>query len=320
MVRTIGRFYQRLVSTCPDVVYIRQHVLSFLPTVLARAVGLPVIVELNGPPGVLSLSWPMLRPFDRLAKGVARLDVRIATGVIAVTPELAEWAKGIRGTTRSRVWVIPNGANTDLMRPILNPDIEEFGLEPGRYVIFAGVLARWQGVDTMIAAVQSASWPDEVQLVICGDGIEASTVLNAARTNKRIVYLGVVPYAKMPHLISGSLAGLAPKTDPRGLFGAWAPLKVFEYLACGRPAVVSSLPNLPDIVDGAGLVVPPGDPEALAEAVAWLAFHPEEREQMGRHGRHLAERCYSWRVRAEDTERCIANVIRGDGSNASWRR
>lgn len=313
----LARFLQRIVRGRPDVVYQRQHILSFVSTLLARAAGIPVVLELNGPPRGLSLSWPLLRRFDNLAERVARFELRLATRVVAVTDQLAGWANRARGPTRSPASVIPNGANTSIMRPIPNPDIKEFGLEPMRYVIFAGTLAPWQGIDDMIAAVQSPSWPDGVRLAICGDGREASKVAEAARRSERITFLGVVPYLKMPHLISGSLGGLAPKTDPRGLFGAWAPLKVFEYLACGRPVIVSSLPNLPEIVENAGLVVPPGNPDVLAKAVAWLARQPEAREQMGLRGRALAESRYSWRARAEDTERVLVEVVLGGQNNAS---
>ncbi|HHY94303.1 MAG TPA: glycosyltransferase family 4 protein [Firmicutes bacterium] len=318
MWRVLACFCWYLAVLRLDLVYVRQHPLSPIATMIARMAGLPVAVELNGPPGVVSLSWPGMGWLDPVAKLLARLELRLATGVVSVTPELARWADAHRGSNRRCATVIPNGANVELMKPIANPDVQQFGLEQGYYVVFVGALAGWQGIDDMLAAVDSPLWPQGVRLVICGGGREAAKVERAGARNSRIAYLGVVPYAKVPELISGSLAGLAPKTDPGGLFGAWAPLKVFEYLACGRPAIVSDLPGLRELIEygEAGLTIPCGDPTAIALAVAWIAEHPEERERMGLRARTLAEARYSWRARAVDTHDFLCGLVLRRASNA----
>ncbi|MEW6105726.1 MAG: glycosyltransferase, partial [Bacillota bacterium] len=143
--RTTARFIWRLLWTRPDVVYVRQHPASLVCTLTARSARVPVVLEVNGPPRSLSLSWPMLQRFDNLAARAAEIELRFASGVIAVTPELAAWSKRARGPTKGNVWVIPNGANIQLMRPVPDPAVTEFGLQPDCYVLFAGALAVWQG-------------------------------------------------------------------------------------------------------------------------------------------------------------------------------
>ncbi|MFC7717845.1 glycosyltransferase [Nonomuraea recticatena] len=79
------------------------------------------------------------------------------------------------------------------------------------------------------------------------------------------------------------------------------PLKPVEAMALGKPVVLSDLPALSELVgsDGAGLLVPPGDPEALAEALADLRDDPARRAEMGEAGRAEVAAKRTWSRVAE---------------------
>jgi glycosyltransferase involved in cell wall biosynthesis len=70
------------------------------------------------------------------------------------------------------------------------------------------------------------------------------------------------------------------------------PLAAMEFMAAGKPVVATAVGGLPDLIgDGVhGLLVPPGDPEALAEALASLLHDPDRRAAMGRAGRERQRR------------------------------
>ncbi|MDD5304453.1 MAG: glycosyltransferase, partial [Elusimicrobia bacterium] len=78
-----------------------------------------------------------------------------------------------------------------------------------------------------------------------------------------------------------------------------------EWMASGRPVIASSVGGLPDLVeDGVtGLLVPPGDSAALAEALASLLLDPEKAEALGRAGRERWEREFGLDVFYEETQR-----------------
>lgn len=291
--------------------YIRWHFASWLAAAWAALRRVPVVQEVNGPYEDLFLAWPWTRRLSRLFVALMRSQLRWARAVVAVTPQLADWVKAEAGAAQ-RVFVVPNGANVERFRPGAR---FERGLDvPRPYVVFVGALARWQGVDVMLEAVERPEWPAEVSLVIAGDGVERAKVQAAAGTSRRVRYLGPVPYAAVPGLVAHSIGALSPQVGHRGDTGLF-PLKVFEAMACGVPVIVSDYPGMRELVaDGAcGLVVPAGDASALARAVAYLHAHEVERARMGQRGRELVEREHSWDRRAEQTAAILEQVTSANG-------
>jgi glycosyltransferase involved in cell wall biosynthesis len=74
------------------------------------------------------------------------------------------------------------------------------------------------------------------------------------------------------------------------------PTKLFEYMMCAVPVVASDLPPIRRYVTevDCGLLVPPENPAAFAEAVGYLLDHPEEAQRMGRNGRQAVLSRYNW--------------------------
>lgn len=292
----------------PDVLYIRWHPASFPSAVTARMLGIPVVQEVNGPYDDLFIAWPWTRRLSRLFVWLLRSQLNLATAVVAVTPQLAEWVKREIGSSGRGVFVVPNGANTDLFHPAAKERHQP--MVSGQYVIFVGALARWQGIDVMLNATEHPLWPPDVSLVIVGDGAERTKVESFAGRSRRVQYLGQQPYEVVPVLIAQSLGGLSPKVGEWGGTGL-LPLKVFEYLACGVPAIVTDFPGMADIVLGGrcGLVVSPNSAEELARAVSYLASNAVERQEMGERGRKLVEAEHSWDQRSEDTSRILSFLV-----------
>jgi glycosyltransferase involved in cell wall biosynthesis len=77
-----------------------------------------------------------------------------------------------------------------------------------------------------------------------------------------------------------------------------SPLKIYTYLAAGRPIVASDFAEAGMLVQkiGAGIAVPPERPDLLAEAIGYVLNHPEEAGAMGKAGRKVAEDRHGWQV------------------------
>jgi glycosyltransferase involved in cell wall biosynthesis len=298
----------------PDFLYIRSHPTT-LPTALwARARRIPVVHEINGPYADLFLAYPWLRPLAPVWRWLIRTPLRLADALITVTPELKRWAADETGVAGESITVVPNGANTDRFRPRRHgEESERPSWVPGTpYVVFVGALAKWQGIGTLLKAVRSTEWPEDVHLVIAGDGAARAEVETAAQTDPRVVYLGRVPYGAVPELLRCSFAALSPQVDPdgRAAIGV-SPVKLYEALACGVPVIVTDIAGQADLVrrHGCGLVVPMEDPGALAAAVGQLWADPARRSAMGSIGRTLMEQEHSWEIRAAATHAVLLNVV-----------
>jgi len=288
-----------------DAVYIRSHVGAFPTTLWLLTTGIPVVHEVNGSYEDLFIAWPVTRRISWLVQSIWRWQLASASRVLAVTPGLAQ--RVVIETRSRRVDCVPNGVNTDLFQP------ERAGAKVADqpYAVFVGKLTPWQGVDTVLRAIASPAWPEGVSLTIVGDGAERDAVA-AAADGRRIVYYGRVPYKQVPAIMAGAAVSLSVQDNPhnRSATGLY-PLKVYESMACGVPVIVSDFPGQADLVrsTGCGLIVPPGDPNALAGAVSEIIGDPALRASMGRRGRDAAVAEHSWDLRAGKVDGVLRELV-----------
>jgi glycosyltransferase involved in cell wall biosynthesis len=286
-----------------DCLYVRAHFAAVPASCAARLFRVPQVHEVNGPLEDLHLMYPWTRRLPALFTGLCRFQWRAAAAVIAVTPQLA--AQCMQDLGHANVHVVPNGANTDLFRPgVRHPDA------PGSpYAIFFGAFSPWQGIENMLQAVSSPRWPAGTRLVMVGDGMERPKVESAAALGNGVLYLGAKAYREMAGYIAPAAVGLCVQGNPEGRSRTGlAPLKLYEMMASGIPVVVTDFPGQADLVRraDAGKVIPDGDPEALAKAVADLALAPEEARTMGQRGREVVAREHSWDCRSQATLEILA--------------
>jgi glycosyltransferase involved in cell wall biosynthesis len=288
-----------------DAIYVRAHYTAFPTAMLAKLTRRPLVQEVNGPFADVFIAHPWTRTLRPLLTSVYWLQLAWAKAVITVTPSLRTWIE--RQTARHDVDVIPNAANLDLF----SPDRPNTHALPARFVVFFGSLTAWQGVETLVAALARPEWPEDLHLVILGDGRLRDVVAAAAARYPRLHWLGQLPYAEVGGIVARAVAGLVPKNaqgdrQDTGLF----PLKLFEILACGVPVVVTDFPGQADFVreHDCGIVIPPESPEALAGAVRALATAPSQARALGDRGRTVIVSAHTWAHRADDTARVLRRV------------
>jgi len=288
----------------PDVLYVRGHYLSLPGVLWARLRGIPVVWEINGPGTDVLSSWPRVRPLLRLLRVVATLQLRASRAIIAVTPALAAMA---RSQGARQAWVVPNGADTALFSPQARSTLDL----PLRYVVFVGTLARWQGLGTVLAALDLPVWPVGLPLVVVGDGVMAGVVRDRVAAGAGLRYLGRIPHDQVAGVVAGSVGALSPMVDPGRSRSGVVPLKLFEAMACGVPVIVTDMPGQADIVRqaGCGVVVAPGDPDSIAAAVALLAADPAAARAMGVRGREAVVERYSWDASAAETDLILRDLL-----------
>jgi glycosyltransferase involved in cell wall biosynthesis len=183
----------------------------------------------------------------------------------------------------------------------LGVDVERFGRAdpPGGdadhaalRVGYVGRLEPHKGVDVLVEAI--ARVPGAV-LEIVGGGPERDRLdrlIHRLALGERARIAGFTTPAELPAVYRRFDVVVVPSLETPGWVEQFGRVAV-EAMASGVPVVASSSGSLPEVVGEAGVLVPPGDPEALAAALAHLAADPERRAELARRGRARAQR-WSW--------------------------
>jgi len=190
----------------------------------------------------------------------------------------------------SKILLVQNGIDTTQFRPMPRDDSQVVEsrkkLGHGQIVGSVGRLSPEKGHHDLIQA-----WPrvlsvcPDATLVLVGDGPQRGSLtelVNQLNLSERVRFLGALPSSALP-LVYASMDIYVQPSLTEGL-----PLAVLEAMACKLPAVVSSVGELPALVqERAGIVIPPSDVVALARAICDLLCDPMRQLEMGAYGRRL---------------------------------
>lgn len=300
----------------PDVIYERRTTPK-IGYVLSRLFSSPLVLEVNG-----LLDDELIFQGRESSQGVHR---RVRTWVrsrlmrrvdrfVVVSKAIAEDLVLSHKVEPSRISVIGNGVNVERFRPHSKAEASVgVGLSPDLpRIIFVGNLVGWRDLDSMLTCLSEVreSHPD-TELIIVGDGQDRSRLEARAKSQYpagAVRFLGTRPHGEIPLWICASDVCLLPAV-------AWkvdvSPLKLFEYLACGRPVVATSVPGLELVQDlNLGRIVPPGDSHSLAEAITKILSDPSLGRDLGLRGRDYVERERSWTAVASRVLMVIREAMR----------
>ncbi len=204
-----------------------------------------------------------------------------------------------RGAPESRVHLIPNFVDMDLMRPASrhNAFSQEHGLDTRFVVSYAGNMGFAQSLDMLLGAAELLVRQADILFLFVGDGVlrESLVEQSRARSLENTRFVAHQPYARVPEIYAASdvcVVAMISTIESEGI-----PSKFMRIMACGRPvlAIVDAQSDLANEVaaSGGGVVVPTFSAEAIAQAV--LAFHdaPERCHAAGAAGRAYASRHYA---------------------------
>lgn len=213
--------------------------------------------------------------------------------------------KGTFNIPDEKIRIIPNGVDLDLFRNY--GDIkEELGFE-GFIIGYVGVLREWVDLEPVFKAIKEMS--KDIKLVIIGkEGRYKENVKLAEtyRVSDRVIFKGTILYSQVPKYISAMDVCLIPFKQ-NSISQNALPLKLFEYMACGKPVICTPIRAIRKIVGNRVLYME--DSEQLMRLITILYKNRPLLKYLGRQGREFVELNYSWQVICRELEKIMSTIV-----------
>jgi colanic acid biosynthesis glycosyl transferase WcaI len=286
----------------PKVVFaVLQPLTVALPLILySRLVGAKLVFNVQDlhpdalvSTGVLRNSWLI-----RVLRGVERIAYRHASALTVISEGFREHCVR-RGSDPARVTVIPNWIDLNELRPQRRSPVlaAELGIgEAGFVILFAGTIGLASGAEVLLDAAEQVRDRPEILFLFVGEGQLVPRLKEQAerRGLHNVRFLPFQPRERLGDV--QSLADVSVVTLRSGHGRTSVPSKVLGYLAAGRPVIAAVDADCETarfvLQAGAGLVVAPENPSALAGAILQLESNRDLGETFGRKGRaFLEEHC-----------------------------
>lgn len=325
-------------------VYSRLTLGSYASVLLSRSLKVPLVVEYNGSEAWIAQNWGNGLRFRRLAELSEQASLRHADLIVTVSKPLSDQLVA-RGLEPARVIYQPNGVDTSLFDPdrFTQSEIDQFrsdlGIPMDALVFgFIGTFGRWHGTDVLACSIAEIMqnhrhWVEEkkVRFLVAGDGdmrpcfIEKISLMDA----QSLIHMpGYFPQEQGPLMMASCDVLMAPhiaNADGTPFFGS--PIKLFEYLASGRPIIASDLDQIGEVLSekvslmdrrhlgnnpdyqeeliSPALLCAPGSSIDLINAILRAGNDPGWRESAGLAARKLAVEKHGWDKNVKQILDCL---------------
>jgi glycosyltransferase involved in cell wall biosynthesis len=279
--------YRRLAQAAkmfqPDVIYERYNLYLLAGVFLKRRLKIPLLLEVNAPLVFERSQHSGGLALPRLARWAEGLAWRSADYVLPVTQVLAGHVKAY-GVPDTRIVVIPNGINRAHFAASPAPTFAKTqrGLTDKLVLGFTGFVREWHGVDRVIRWMATPAAPENVCLVIVGDGpvrSDLEALAKRLRLDERVRFTGVIHRDQVPDWVAAFDIALQPAVVPYA-----SPLKLMEYLVLGKAIIAPRTPNLLEVLNDNenALMFDADTPTGFEDALSRLCADDALREKLGR--------------------------------------
>ena len=238
----------------------------------------------------------------RMMRRIERASYRAADLLIVVSQGIKDYIVKEFGVSPDRIHVIPNGIESRLLEIKPNRRVlqEMFDISQEPIAIFIGGFRPWHGVMNLIRALPTAlTRVPELKLVLVGDGPlrkDAEGLTGELDLTDSVIFTGYQQPEMIPEFIAAADVGLYyPSYDVPGYGFLGDPMKLREYMAMGKPVLVSRLTNFSEIVGRhqCGIVVDE-NPDMFGNELADLILDPSRLAKLGANGRIAMSQGCEW--------------------------
>ena len=315
----VVREWKALQSEKPDCVIIRHDPYVISSILVSAYFRIPVILELNAPGAF------QIRQYERdffhfpfLFETLEKIALRFASAVTVTSREMIAYLHG-SSLDKAKIHVNPMGVEYEHFQNneySLNNELQKLN---GKIVLgFIGSLNYWHGINNLFMIMKSVLKKySQVGFLIIGKGPMYTDLLEFVKKNnfsQSVLIAGYVPYDSLPPYIDKMDIALAPY--PSDIEFYFSPLKIFEYLAAGKPILAPPIGQIADILNGrdVGYLTNFEDEEDWMWKLDRLISSEKLRNEFGLCGRRLAKN-YEWRKNAALVEEICFKLIKNHQSS-----
>ncbi len=267
----------------------------------------------------------LIRKQGWMARALRAWDRRLCLSsyvTIAISEGMRDELVRSRRLPADRVVVIPNWIEEEEFRPLPRNNAWRRGMNFGDDVflaLYAGTMGVVSGVDILVEAAARLRDRRDILLLCVGQGVRKDGMIAEANARK-LANIRFEPFQDRPRVPEmHAAADVCVLTMAKGSSNASVPSKLISYMAAGRP-VICAAPAETDVAKlvknaGAGLVVQPGDADAIAGAILHLRTHPDEAAVMGANSRRHFVDHLAFRHRYAQFEALFAGAVAGKQGN-----
>jgi D-inositol-3-phosphate glycosyltransferase len=275
-----------------------------------QATGTPFVITFHALGRVRRLCQGKSDGFPDARFTIEERLMRSADGIIAECPQDKEDMEQLYAADPDKIDIVPCGFDSDEFQAVPGGARQQLGLSEDEFVVLQlGRMVPRKGVDNVIRAIAVLKQVHGIQarlLVVGGNSSEPHAIhtpeirplralANSLGISDQVIFTGRRPRDQLRYYYSASdVFVTTPWYEPFGI----TPI---EAMACGTPVVGAAVGGIKStVIDGqTGFLVPPNDPDALAQKLAWLHKHPKTAQRLGWAGMRRAYQHYTWRSVAE---------------------
>jgi colanic acid biosynthesis glycosyl transferase WcaI len=253
----------------------------------------------------------MIRLFEKLESLAYRHAHKIAVIADGFVDNLLK-----KGVKSAKIREIPNWVDTHFIKPLFQPSNyfrRENSLEDKFVVLYSGNIGLTQPLETLIEAAGLLQSQTDIQFVIVGeeDATERLSRYCQRRRIHNVLFRPFQPRQQLPEMLAA--ADIVTVLQKENVISFNMPSKIQVLLSSQRP-IVASVPadgTAAKAVNGSGggVVVPPEDPQALANAILALYYSPAQMAQLAQAGRRYAENYYRFDLALDRYEELLTEAI-----------
>ena len=300
----------------PDLLYERYSLFGWGGIDLARQQQIPLMLEVNDPLCREQAGYEKFT-LTATAEHMEGEIIRAADVVIAISTWIRNWAISL-GVKEHDVHVIPNGVSSRLFATPKNGDVvrQRHHLTNHRVIGFLGSFQPWHDVQGLLQAFSKLYAQDNnLRLMLVGDGEQREALEEAHRElglQSAVIFTGNIAHDAVPDYLAAMDIAVAPYNWKEDFYGS--PLKLFEYMAAGKPTIAAAIGQIEEVVEHGktGWLYRSGDHDQLADGLSCLLYSAELASAIGAAARAEILNHYTWKAVASRVTELATRALKGD--------